>query len=98
MTLNEPLAPENWFFNLTRMAYELESAVATAKEAGVSIPDNLDVTFISWGTGKLETPSEGYREEWRTGWRKAFGEELPTVYELIKQAKESVAAAIKTNQ
>lgn len=79
---------------LELMVDMLESALERAKESGYTPPPELDVTYYAkWGTSELQVPAPGERAKWQAFWRKEFGEELPTIYQLISKAKQTLIAA-----
>lgn len=78
---------------LELMVDMLESAMEKARESGYVPPPEFDVTYVKWGTGELQTPVPEEREKWQASWLRIFGYELPTIYQLISKAKETVVAA-----
>ncbi len=71
----------------------VQSAMEAAQNAGYFITEDFNITFIRHGTNSPQSPTKEDTERWQASWKRNFGEDLPTIHQLLEGARETIAAA-----
>jgi len=88
---------------LELMVDVVESAMATAMEAGFTPPEDFSIAHIvpyieaeydTWlPLGRIRTPTKDNIKRSQESWKNFLKEDLPNIYQLLDKAKESITAA-----